>query len=80
MRPKYEKVLLKVGDVVRLISGGPLMTIANTRYIDDEGNNLIMCLWFADAKMFAKANLHTGYFNPACLVLQEVQSSDLNRD
>ena len=41
----------KVGDVVQLKSGGPLMTVHNIDNYSPTGPNLgLLCVWFVDAK------------------------------
>lgn len=40
-----EARVLKVGDVVELMSGGPTMTVDK---IEEDGN-LVRCIWFDDA-------------------------------
>ena len=37
--------MLKIGDVVRLNSGGPLMTVAFIAH-----NNIVRAVWFIDGK------------------------------
>jgi len=54
---------LKVGDVVRLKSGGPVMTV--TTVGDDYGTPMIWCMWF-DQK-----GSQTGKFPPAALQIEE---------
>lgn len=52
----------KVGDVVRLKSGGPAMTVTGT---SDTG--WVICHWFVDEKSKAES----GSFPPEALVLDE---------
>ena len=52
---------LKVGDTVRLKSGGPLMTV--TAYIERDGEPKVWCSWFEGTKE------GKGYF-PAAAVEQ----------
>lgn len=40
---------LQVGDVVRVKSGGPKMTIAYLEK-DNKGNTIVTCTWFVEAK------------------------------
>jgi len=37
--------IFKNGDIVKLLSGGPDMTVSH------ENNNICTCLWFADDKL-----------------------------
>ncbi len=53
---------LKIGDVVKLKSGGPIMTI---HFIDKSGGS-INCQWFAGDKL---DKLENGYFSPDSLQL-----------
>lgn len=43
-----------VGDIVRLKSGGPNMTI------DNASSERIICVWFDEAKTYHMRNLHQG--------------------
>ena len=49
MSDKSEKLQFKSGDVVRLKSGGPKMTVMD---IDGHGNHLdvVTCTWFVDGE------------------------------
>jgi len=53
---------LKIGDVVKLKSGGPIMTVKNI-----EENGEIYCQWFSGDKL---NKLEDGYFPPASLEKQ----------
>lgn len=57
--PKEAKY--KIGDIVRLKSGGPSMTVNAIR--DSDGT--IYCHWFAGNK------LESGYFNPESIGLED---------
>jgi len=37
----------RTGDTVKLISGGPIMTVENPNYLD----NKVLCQWFAGKKL-----------------------------
>jgi len=54
-----QKHKFKAGDIVQLRSGGPTMTV------DSEGKSDISCYWFAVAE------LRSGKFSPAALVIIE---------
>jgi uncharacterized protein YodC (DUF2158 family) len=53
---------LKVGDTVKLKSGGPLMTVTAVGHDDTSRGPVIWCSWFDD-----KGKESTGYF-PAAAV------------
>lgn len=54
---------LKVGDVVRLKSGGPKMTVSSTM---PTVSATITCIWFVgNGEVWG--NIQTGYFEPASL-------------
>ena len=50
-----DRTHFKKGDIVRLKSGGPRMTVKYT----DTSLGELLCQWFASSK------LHVGYFDPA---------------
>ena len=50
---------IEVGDLVRLKSGGPLMTVASTDEADTHG---VWCQWFRD-----DGTLESNYFKPPFL-------------
>jgi len=54
-----QKHRFKAGDIVQLRSGGPTMTV------DSEGKSDVSCYWFAVAE------LRSGKFSPASLVIIE---------
>lgn len=54
------KELFKIGDLVRLKSGGPIMTI---NYVKDYEENECICIWFNDKKEVLSRS-----FNPTTLV------------
>jgi uncharacterized protein YodC (DUF2158 family) len=54
-----QKHKFKAGDIVQLRSGGPTMTV------DSEGKSEVICHWFAVAE------LRSGKFSPASLVMTE---------
>jgi len=54
-----QKYKFKAGDIVQLRSGGPTMTV------DSEGKSEVICHWFAVAE------LRSGKFSPASLVMTE---------
>jgi len=62
LKNKIMEEQLKVGDLVKLKSGGPLMTIQG--YITVRGGRLIKCAWFIDNE--AKSE----NFAPAALLKQ----------
>lgn len=51
----------EIGDIVRLKSGGPDMTVENTRGVSVD-RVIVDCQWFAGKK------LHRGAFDPETLV------------
>lgn len=57
---------LKIGDVVKLKSGGPTMTIHSI----DKSGGWINCQWFAGDKL---DKLENGYFSPDSLQLVAVE-------
>jgi uncharacterized protein YodC (DUF2158 family) len=59
----------KVGDLVQLLSGGPLMTVEAIRGGDGVEDDSIKCHWFA------LAQLNKGRFNPATLRLADQMSA-----
>ena len=57
----------KVGDVVRLKSGGPAMTVG--KIIDDPNDpRPVCCLWFTEATIHLAAELCEGRFTVSSLV------------
>lgn len=57
---------LKVGDTVQLKSGGPVMTVANVKQLDEqeiEAGVIVNCQWFV------KDELKIGSFHPDVLEL-----------
>jgi uncharacterized protein YodC (DUF2158 family) len=55
----------KTGDTVKLISGGPIMTV-NKIFSEDE----VFCQWFAGKK------LESGYFPPDSLIRANVNEKE----
>jgi uncharacterized protein YodC (DUF2158 family) len=58
------KAPFKVGDVVRLKSGGPPMTVTSIESEESEAGHVVFCIWFN-----AKANEKSGHYPAAALVL-----------
>jgi uncharacterized protein YodC (DUF2158 family) len=58
------KTPFKVGDVVRLKSGGPPMTVTSIESGEAETGYVIFCIWFN-----AKGNEKSGHYPAAALVL-----------
>lgn len=55
---------IKKGDVVKLKSGGPDMTVTDAQFDGDYGGVRIMCIWFD------KADVKYGTFVPETLEIQ----------
>ena len=65
------KAPFKIGDVVRLKSGGPAMTVTSIESGEGEAGHVIFCIWFN-----AKGNEKRGHYPAATLVLaDEAQAS-----
>ena len=60
------KAPLKVGDVVRLKSGGPAMTVTSIEHGEGEAGHAVFCIWFN-----AKGNEKSGHYPVAALVLAD---------
>jgi uncharacterized protein YodC (DUF2158 family) len=58
------KTPFKIGDVVRLKSGGPPMTVTSVEMGEGEAGYVIFCIWFN-----AKGNEKSGHYPAATLVL-----------
>jgi uncharacterized protein YodC (DUF2158 family) len=63
------KAPFKVGDVVRLKSGGPPMTVTSIESGENEGGHLVFCIWFN-----SKGNEKSGHYPAAALVPVEPQA------
>jgi uncharacterized protein YodC (DUF2158 family) len=59
----------KVGDLVQLKSGGPIMTVETVYSTDSVG-----CHWFAGAK------LNSGHFDPGALLPAEPAKTTTKKD
>jgi uncharacterized protein YodC (DUF2158 family) len=57
------KAAFKVGDVVRLKSGGPAMTVTSVEPGEGDGGHAVFCIWFN-----AKGNEKSGHYPAAALV------------
>jgi uncharacterized protein YodC (DUF2158 family) len=57
------KAPFKVGDVVRLKSGGPPMTVTSVESGEDEVGYVVFCIWFN-----AKGNEKSGHYPAATLM------------
>ncbi len=55
----------KTGDTVKLISGGPVMTVKNPRHFD-----WVLCQWFAGKK------LEQGDFSPDSLIRVDINEKE----
>jgi len=60
------KAPFKVGDVVRLKSGGPAMTVTSLENGEREAGYVIFCIWFNE-----KGNEKSGHYPAAALVFAE---------
>ena len=58
------KASYKIGDVVRLKSGGPPMTVTSVESGDNDVGYVVFCIWFN-----AKGNEKSGHYPAAALVL-----------
>ena len=57
----------KVGDTVKLISNGPVMTVKDPHYFQDDN---VLCQWFAGKK------LEHGEFRPDSLIMVNVDEKE----
>ena len=57
------KASYKIGDVVRLKSGGPPMTVTSVESGDNDVGYVAFCIWFN-----AKGNEKSGHYPAAALV------------
>jgi len=64
------KAPFKVGDVVKLKSGGPPMTVSSVESGEGEGGYVVFCIWFN-----SKGNEKSGHYPAASLVPVEAQAS-----
>ena len=65
------KASYKIGDVVRLKSGGPPMTVTSIESGDNDVGYVVFCIWFN-----AKGNEKSGHYPAAALVpVTETQAS-----
>ena len=64
------KAPFKVGDVVKLKSGGPSMTVTSVESGENEGGPAVFCIWFN-----SKGNEKSGHYPAAALVPFEAQAS-----
>lgn len=61
----------EIGDVVRLKSGGPVMTVIETDILDEEGvhvDGVVACGWFHPDGEGHRADYRTEEFHAASLV------------
>ena len=64
------KAPFKVGDVVRLKSGGPPMTVTSIESGENDGGYVVFCIWFN-----TKGNEKSGHYPAAALVPVEPQAA-----
>lgn len=64
----------KVGDMVFLITGGPMMTVSRIRNASRDDDAKIKCVWFVtnSEKSYWNGPFY-GSFHPACLVKSNQQ-------
>jgi uncharacterized protein YodC (DUF2158 family) len=57
-----DKVQWKAGDKVKLLSGGPAMTVQGQKALKPDEGESVLCVWFDDNKA-----RHQGVFVPEAL-------------